>query len=349
MPVAEDYLAHLERAAEAALASLRRHKVLPTTVAYSVWLAHHAGQNPALSRAIASLEAKGATFDEALHFELAERYLGFGAASERAQALAAKAERVLTRLTLQLGGFRSDAAAFGNALREASGAIGETISPAELLELVRELQRTTQTMRERTFELERQLAERDAELASLREDLARVVEAINTDIVTGIANRRLFDRTLERLVAEAAERGSPLSLLMIDIDHFKSFNDLHGHPVGDRVLRLVATKLAEKAPAPRLAARFGGEEFAVLLPAVDTEEAAAIAESIRHEMATHEIVLKTGGKRLGAVTLSIGVATLRPNEPADKFLARADAALYRAKRNGRNRVEVEDGIEAVPV
>lgn len=347
--VAEDYLLHLQKAAEAALASLRRHRVLPTTVAYAVWLAHHAGQNPALSRAIASLEARGAVFDEALHFELAERYLGFGAATERAQALTVKAERVLSRLSQHIGDFRADAASFGASLNDAAGAIAAVVSPAELVELVRELRRTTDAMRERAYELERQLAERDAELVSLRADLARVVEAVNTDPVTGIANRRLFERTLEQLVAAAAENEKPLSLLMIDIDHFKKFNDAHGHPVGDRVLRLVAGKLAERTPAPCLAARYGGEEFGVLLPGIDTSKALEIAETIRNEMATYEIVLKTEGKRLGAITLSIGVATLRPGETAETFVARADEALYRAKRNGRNRVEVEEGFAPLPV
>jgi diguanylate cyclase len=143
------------------------------------------------------------------------------------------------------------------------------------------------------------------------------------------------------MAVEAVEQGQPLSLLMIDIDHFKRFNDTHGHPVGDLVLKLVAAKLAEKASSPRLAARYGGEEFAILLPGADSAATVDLAEQIRSEVATREVVLKAEGRRLGVVTLSIGAATLRPGEPVEALVARADAALYRAKGAGRNRVEPE--------
>lgn len=335
----EDYLAHLQIVAEQALASLRRHSVPPTAINYAVWFTHHAGQNPALSRAIRALEARGDPIDEVRHLELAERFLGRAARLERIHDLVGKADGALEAIAGVIGGFRTDAAAYGATLEGAASRLEGGGRMDAVAVLVAELKAATLAMRERADALERELGRRDAELAALRTDLLKAEEAIGSDPLTGIGNRRLFDRKLEKLAAEAAANGTPLALLMVDIDHFKRFNDSYGHPVGDLVLKLVAAKLAERAQPPRVAARYGGEEFALLLPGSDLAEAVQLAEGIRTEVAHREVVLKSDGRRLGTVTLSIGAAVLRPGESIDRFLARADAALYRAKANGRNRVE----------
>lgn len=337
--VGSDYLAHLQVAGEKALASLRRHAVPPTALNYAVWFTHHAGQNPALSRALRELEARGDPLDEVRHLELAERFLGRAAQLERIQDLVGKADGALEAIAGEIGGFRTDAAAYRTTLEGAASRLEGEGRFDSVAVLVAELEAATRAMRERADAFERELGRRDAELAAVRADLLKAEEAISTDPLAGIGNRRLFDRALRKLAAEAAANGTPLALLMVDIDHFKRFNDTHGHPVGDLVLKLVAAKLAERAQPPRVAARYGGEEFALPLPGSDLAEAAELAEEIRTEVAHREVVLKSDGRRLGTVTLSIGVAALRPAEYPDQFVARADAALYRAKANGRNRVE----------
>lgn len=337
--MSQDYLAHLQAAAEKALASLRQRAVQPTPVNYSVWFTHHAGQSPALSRALRELEAKGEVLDEIRHLELAERFLSRSSQLERVRELVGKADGALAAIAGEVGGFRADTAAYGATLEGAASRLADAGGLEGVARLLAELRGATLAMRERAQTLERELAKRDGELAALRIDLARAEEAMSSDPLTGIANRRRFDRALAELSDEAVERGTPLSLLMIDIDHFKRFNDTHGHPVGDLVLKLVAAKLAEKALPPRLAARYGGEEFALILPGTTLAEGAALAERIRGEVADREVVLKSDGRRLGTVTLSIGVAQFRPGEPLERFLERADAALYRAKAAGRNRVE----------
>lgn len=337
--MATDYLDHLREAARSALASLSRHGVPPTPVNYSVWFAHHAGHSPAMSRAIRGLEASGEPIDEARHLELAERFLGRGAQIERIQDLVRSADDAVDAISREVGGFRRDAAAYGATLDGAASTLAGAERIEELSRLVAELRSGTESMRRRAEALETELARRDRELGELRDQLARAEEAIGTDPLTGIGNRRLFDKALHRMAGQAVERGEPLSLLMIDIDHFKQFNDTHGHPVGDLVLKLVAAKLAEKAASPRLAARYGGEEFAILLPGLDLAETLRLAEQIRSEVATREVVLRAEGRRLGVVTLSIGAASLKSGEPVEALVARADAALYRAKSGGRNRVE----------
>ncbi len=321
------------------MGSLRRHGVAPSALNYAIWFAHYAGHNAALSRAIRELEATGEPLDEARHLELAERFLSRATQLERIQELVGKADGTLAAVVREVGGFRDEATTYGATLEGAARTLelGERLD--DLARLVSALREATAVMRARAEALEQELGRRDAELAHLRLDLAKAEEALSCDPLTGIGNRRLFDRALHKLVREARERAVPVALLMIDIDHFKNFNDKYGHQVGDLVLKLVAGKLAEKAAPPGVAARYGGEEFALLMPSTDLDAAVRLAETIRSEMAHREVVLKADGRRLGVITLSIGVAELRPDESAESFVARADAALYRAKASGRNRVE----------
>jgi diguanylate cyclase (GGDEF)-like protein len=164
-----------------------------------------------------------------------------------------------------------------------------------------------------------------------RRDLERLA---TVDELTGLRNRRWLDDAFARQLARAARTEQPLSVLMIDIDRFKQLNDANGHAFGDAVLRRVAQALASGLRPQDLAARYGGEEFSVLLPGLDSDHAARIAERLRH-------AVEVGGEAGGLpVTISIGVAARQGSETLDTLLQRADKALYRAKESGRNRVAV---------
>ena len=179
--------------------------------------------------------------------------------------------------------------------------------------------------------------------ASKMESRARAFEEqANTDALTGIANRKRFAQELREAFARAKKFLRPLSILVIDADHFKSINDTHGHDAGDRVLIHIASTLTEAARSMDLAARYGGEEFVLIMPETPLESAASLAESIRAVVATEPFVYEQTNIN---VTISVGVATCGdgitfPNEKA--FFRAADAAVYKAKGNGRNRVEVAE-------
>ncbi|QPF75888.1 GGDEF domain-containing protein [Roseateles sp. DAIF2] len=161
--------------------------------------------------------------------------------------------------------------------------------------------------------------------------LAETDELARTDALTALPNRRQFFRAAEAALADCRRDGRPLALLALDLDHFKRINDRGGHQLGDRVLREVAQRCRAGLRAHELAARIGGEEFALLLPGSTLAQAAALAEWLRHGIATLELPV--------AVTVSIGCAELTPEMPTvDALLARADEALYAAKEAGRNRV-----------
>ncbi|MDQ3953187.1 MAG: sensor domain-containing diguanylate cyclase [Actinomycetota bacterium] len=162
----------------------------------------------------------------------------------------------------------------------------------------------------------------------LHQQVQRLAE---TDGLTGLANRRTFEATLERELSRAARSGEPVTLVMVDVDHFKALNDKHGHQVGDDVLELVARVLASACRDFDTAARYGGEEFAVVLPACSSAESLLVAERLRESIAAIETVAN--------VTASAGVATF-PAHAADPegLIKAADEALYESKRAGRNRV-----------
>lgn len=169
---------------------------------------------------------------------------------------------------------------------------------------------------------------------------ARLQGLAQSDPLTGLPNRRHFEEQSARILAAAATAGRAVALLMVDVDHFKRINDTHGHPVGDAVLKAVASRCNDVLRDGDLFARFGGEEFIGLLTITTENEAAMIAERLRHAIASTPVMLGDLGI---AVSVSIGGATTRTPRPSeekqlDSLIERADAALYRAKQAGRNRV-----------
>jgi len=158
------------------------------------------------------------------------------------------------------------------------------------------------------------------------------VERLATrDGLTGLANRRLFEESLERETARSQRLGAPLSLLILDVDHFKQINDMYGHPAGDAVLREIGAAVAGSTKAFDVAARYGGDEFVVLLPGCNAVDASSVANRVRVEIAHHVSD--------APVTVSVGVATMPDNAlDSERLVAAADGALYEAKRGGRDRV-----------
>jgi diguanylate cyclase (GGDEF)-like protein len=161
------------------------------------------------------------------------------------------------------------------------------------------------------------------------------------DALTGMYNRRWWEEKCQRIVARAQRSQQPMALLVIDVDHFKRYNDTFGHISGDLVLRAVARTMAKNLRPTDVAARFGGEEFVVALPSTELSGARVAAERVRQAVAESQIV-DASGESLPGVTISIGLSTLRADESATSWFGRADAALYRAKRAGRNRVASDD-------
>ena len=172
----------------------------------------------------------------------------------------------------------------------------------------------------------------------LRDNVQMSIEAAITDALTGLHNRRYMESHLGKLVEQAGSRGKQLAVLVLDIDYFKSINDSYGHDCGDDVLREFAIRVRKSIRGIDLACRIGGEEFVVVMPETDMAVAATVAERLRRKIAAEPFPIEQGRRSID-VTISIGIASLEsPHDTAAKLLKRADQALYRAKRDGRNRV-----------
>ena len=192
------------------------------------------------------------------------------------------------------------------------------------------------------------MRESRSEIETLRETLEATRLESLTDPLTGLSNRKHFEESLRKMVEAAANQAVPCSLIVIDVDFFKRFNDVYGHLTGDQVLRLVAIVMREHLKARVTLARFGGEEFGILLPETDRNAAVAIGEKVRASVMGRELVKRTTGESLGKVTISLGVATSRPGDTAVSLLERADQCMFMAKRDGRNRT-VDDSRVALDV
>jgi diguanylate cyclase len=207
--------------------------------------------------------------------------------------------------------------------------------------IVESLVKSTREMRDTNKVLEERLLLSKSEISNLQQSLEAIRAESLTDPLTGLGNRKYFDRMIEQAVQSALTQNEPLSLLMFDIDHFKSFNDSYGHLTGDQVLRLVAMSLKQTIKGQDITARYGGEEFAVVLPSTGLRQALTVADHIRRAVMAKELKKKSTGEILGRVTISVGVSMLKQGDDTDSLIERADACLYAAKRNGRNRVICE--------
>ncbi len=172
----------------------------------------------------------------------------------------------------------------------------------------------------------------------LRDNVQLSIEMAITDALTGLHNRRYMESHLGTLVEQAAARGKPLAVLVLDIDHFKAINDTYGHDAGDDVLREFALRIRRSIRGIDLACRYGGEEFVIVMPETDMAVATMVAERLRRRIASEPFAIQRGARSI-EVTISIGIAAIgREGDNAADILKRADQALYRAKRDGRNRV-----------
>jgi diguanylate cyclase len=329
------------KVAEAACKAMATHGVVPTPHNYTVWYTYADGTMPALGQAIDALIARQTAFTDAINADLYKRY--FGSAEDRVDVLetGGRLQAVIDQVSRYLDDHTGEIDNFGHTLDNISTAIGRSQPQEKVRALVADLVKETQSMAQRNYNLESRLGRVATEVTELRENLQAVQREALTDALTGIPNRKFFDSRLQEAAREALNEGEAVSLVLCDIDHFKHFNDSYGHQIGDQVLRLVARTLSDSVKGRDTPARFGGEEFAIILPRTNLQQAAIVADQIRNGVMRRRFVGKDTRGDYGGVTLSFGVAQYRANEDLADLVGRADAALYHAKREGRNCVSTE--------
>ncbi len=324
---------------------MAQRRIPPTHHNFSVWFAHLSGTYPELTRAIEILDSNRAEFTPERNAELYERLIGD---NRQANELREAGERISAAVSSVLSLIEragTDTRKYGEQLGAARDVMGGPVDPAKLKAVAEQILGETRRMMQHNDELSGRLAASSREMEVLRRQIDDVRRESLMDALTGVGNRKLFDVRLRECMRNALEDGGDLCLLMADIDHFKRFNDTYGHQLGDLVLRLVAKTLTDGIKGRDSAARYGGEEFAILLPKTKLEDAVKLADGLRALMASRRVRKKDDDRDLGTVTLSMGASCFRPGEPASEFVQRADAALYFAKRQGRNRVASELDVD----
>jgi diguanylate cyclase len=242
-------------------------------------------------------------------------------------------------LTHRIEAGRTDLADYGRAIADGGARLETPLDAASLAVLLEQLGAATATMQVANARLEGELAAAASEARALSEKLGTAERAAITDQLTGVLNRRGIIELLDRAQAETRANAMKLAVAVIDIDHFKRFNDRFGHALGDEVLRFVARHVADRiGPKGGTMGRIGGEEFVAILPGSDIMAATAIIDRARAELASQIIRNAVDGSSMGRVSFSGGVAGDRAEDDCDSLIERADKALYSAKRMGRDRV-----------
>jgi diguanylate cyclase len=336
--------------ANSAMDLLKRGQIPPYPQFYELLYTYATGVNPSLNQRVNQIFREGTATAE-----LAERlYNEFLKSQDANERISSVSERMANRIEAvhdAIDTAMATANAYSGTLQSASGDLSQELSETELRSMAQRLLGETRRMQDANAQLEQKLEASRDDISALQRDLDEVRRESMLDPLTKIFNRKSFDDGMLKSFADAAENGKPLCLMLLDIDHFKRFNDTWGHQTGDQVLRLVAMTLKSNIKGKDMAARYGGEEFAAILPETDLEGAIIVADNIRKAVQAKELLKRSTNEKLGRITASFGVAAYKPGDTPSSLIERADRCLYAAKHAGRNRVfsetELKDDVKIV--
>ena len=315
---------------------LGKYEIPATPPNYLLWYEYVAGRNPALSVAIDRLIDEGARFDDELTGQLRRDYITKPEDRVFFQ-LQDDVRMLFHELVLAIGQMGGDADKYGQSLTTYAGQIDKDPDVDQLRDLISGLMDETSSIQESRKGMQQKLTRATDDLEELKREFDQIRAESLIDPLTGLTNRKGFDQRIVELMDAHPADGDHLGLLMVDIDFFKKVNDTFGHLVGDEVLRLIANKIEKNVKGSDVVARFGGEEFAILLPRTQYSGALTVADSICERMRKSQLKKRSTGESIGTITLSIGVGRYQPGESVENLIGRADLALYQAKQTGRDR------------
>jgi diguanylate cyclase len=327
--------------AREAMLHMEKRAIQPVPENFTVWYRYVLGANQSLKSDIDRRTAMRQPFDDTFNSHLYKHHITATEELQQHSKALSSTQEMLTDALSVITSIISEADHQNIAIQGKLDAIihGDATDMNTVLDA---LVTVAKEMKKSSLDMRTSLIESRQEVDGLKKSLAEISVEAQRDFLTGLYNRKALDSHLITLMQEAREIQKPLCLLILDVDHFKKFNDTYGHLIGDEVLKMVAKILTQTLKGRDVVARFGGEEFVVILPATNIGGAMAVAENIRAAIGSKELQHRGTGQSFGHVTVSLGVAAFREGEDtADSWVARADDALYRSKRSGRNRVTQE--------
>ena len=320
-----------------AIALLVKHKIPAVPHNYQIAYEYVSGRNQALMDDLNKLVEQSRVPSEKQLRRLYKHYFVQDEAS--LEVMRQEILHIISTILLEFGHSGKQLSGYSQTLNQFVDILDHQSSSTDMLDETRKVIEETHSMEQSQQHVEAQMVGVMAEIDSLRKELEQVKEESKTDTLTGISNRKAFDATLEHSILISRENKKPFCLLLLDIDHFKVFNDTYGHLIGDKVLRYVAASLKCNIKGSDFVARFGGEEFVIILPATNINGAMTVAELVREAISCGDLTEKNTNTSYGKITISIGVTQFRASDLSNQLIERADKALYLAKDRGRDRVE----------
>ncbi len=322
-------------------------RVLPADPpCFEVWYVYESGANLPLSRALdAILAAKGAITLADVD-ALYEQYLSPSRTLTRVENVGSRVAYEIDRTLATINDGAEAASGLERDLGKACRELDRSKDRLVVRSTVQQVVSLAHAFERRLRSMEKALRATKTQVTALQQDLDTIRQESLTDFLTGVGNRKHFEQRLQAVIESASRSGQPFSVVLVDIDMFKTFNDRYGHASGDQILRLVAAAIKGSVRAEDAVARFGGDEFAVVLPNTPADRAVIVAEKIRRQVTARELVNRATSEVLGRVTVSIGIAAAVHGTTREALLEAADRAMYRAKQDGRNCVRVDAGSQA---
>jgi diguanylate cyclase len=337
-----------KKLAAAANEAMSKHGIAPSPANYCVWYAYVGKSIAALNREIDERLALQKGFGWQVNQELFDKYFGTDAESMTIRRSGAELHDTMGRVLKRLDTAGQDVTAFGETLVEANGSLARVASvEAGVQAVVKRLSGATNDMVRKNRDLEQELRQSTEQIATLQDRLEQARREAFTDALTGIGNRRCFDLALGEKCERATLGEIELSLLLLDIDHFKRFNDTYGHRIGDQVLKIVAAKMKQMSRDIDTPARYGGEEFALLLVNAPFDTALRRADQLREALASNYLRNVASGDNYGQITVSIGVSRFRATAATASSPKRLRSPPVDPESGSASRPRADSGAPAV--
>lgn len=339
----QDKESNITQFAKQALALMEECSVSPIPENYAVWFQYALGENVALNHEIDTIVNNNLGFTKENNSYLYHKYVVSNRNQKILDDATSDAQKILVEVLRMVNDFSGETKHYNQDTDKYLEHIGREFGEnPDVKNIFKELIDATVNLRQSGENITSKLDESTKEINQLRKSLQQVTVESQRDFLTGVFNRKSFERLIDEQMLIAKETNTELCLLMIDVDHFKVFNDRFGHLLGDEVLKIVSRTLTDTLKGRDVVARFGGEEFVVFLPETPVEGAVKVAEIIRTGIAGKALKRRDTGETFGSITVSIGVARFRhEGDTLLTLIKRADDALYASKHNGRNQVTKE--------
>jgi len=323
-----------------AVPKMVKHNIVPNPLNYTLWYSYYSNEFPKLNQELDHLIERFNTcpidIGETLFLEHMTNLTP--SSTQKIDDFQNALSNMVINLSETLGTTAQDSRTYAGAMNNNIDSIQAQDVSANTASLLVELKSNSEAICRVNEDFQRQLDNAQAQIERLKQDLKNSREEATTDPLTGLSNRRVMANMFDQFWA--GKNSQQLCVIMLDIDHFKAFNDKYGHLMGDQILKVVASLLKKESPTTVTPVRFGGEEFVLFCPKMNESAAQDLAENIRIKLAAISFNNKKNNEKIAPVTASFGVAMRKGNEVLDDMIERADNALYFAKKNGRNRVEL---------